>query len=90
VLSEDLLNPSFDPGYTSKIGDTYQWNIGQLAAGSYGTITISAQVDPSIATPAAIWNTAEFYATETGTVSDDVLIVVGGLEVYLPLALGCH
>ena len=90
VLSGDLQNLSFDPGYSSKVGNTYSWDIGALGPGSSGTITIGARIDPSLNTPAAIRNTAEFYSTETGTVSDDALIIVGGLKTYLPLALKHH
>lgn len=90
VLSGDLQNLSFDPGYSSKVGNTYSWDIGALSPGSSGTIAIGATIDPSLATPAAILNTAEFYAAETGTVSDDALIIVGGLKTYLPLGLKHH
>jgi len=91
VLSGDLQNLSFDPSYSSKDGNTYSWdNIGALGPGSSGTITIGATIDPSLATPAAILNTAEFYAAETGTVSDDVVTIVGGLKTYVPLAAKRH
>lgn len=90
VLSDDLLNPSFDPEYTNKVGTTYTWDIGQLGPGSDGTIIISAQIDPGFATPAAIPNTAEFYASETGSSSDDALTIVGGLKTSIPVVTKDH
>ena len=90
VLSDDLLNPSFVPEYTNKVGTTYTWDIGQLGPGSDGTIIISAQIDPGLATPAAIPNTAEFYASEAGSSSDDALTIVGGLKTSIPVVTKAH
>jgi uncharacterized repeat protein (TIGR01451 family) len=90
AISSDLQNLSFDPHYDSKTGNTYSWDIGELGPGSSGTITIEGRIDPSLATPAAILNTAEFDAAETGPFSDDALTVVGGLKTGIPLVSKAH
>jgi uncharacterized repeat protein (TIGR01451 family) len=90
ILSPDLLNPSFTSSganITLKGGTTYVWDVENLSPGSGGTITITAQIRTDVATPAVIPNTAEFYAVETGSFSDDAPIIVGGLKTYLPLIL---
>ncbi|NIN98109.1 MAG: DUF11 domain-containing protein [Anaerolineae bacterium] len=90
VLSDDLQNLRFDPDDPNKDGNTFWWDIGELGPGSSGTITIEGRIDPSLATPAAILNTAEFYAAETGSFSEDALTVVGGLKTSAPLVGKAH
>jgi uncharacterized repeat protein (TIGR01451 family) len=89
-LSGDLQPLDFDPPYSSKAGNTYSWNIGSLSPGSSNTITIDARIDQSLGTPAVIVNTAEGDSAETDPVSDDALIIVGGLKAYAPLGLRFH
>jgi len=94
ILSmEDLLSPNFifsGANITHRGGTTYVWDVENLSSGSGGTITITAQIDPDVVTPTVILNTAEFYAVETGSFSDDALTIVGGLEAYLPIILKDH
>jgi len=90
ILSTDLLSPNFTSSganITPRGGTTYVWDVDDLSSGSGGIITITAQIDPSVVTPTAILNTAEFYAVETGSFSDDAPIIVGGLKTYLPIIL---
>jgi len=90
LLSTDLLNPNFTSSganITLRGGTTYVWDVENLSPGSSGIITITAQIRPTVITPTVIPNTAEFYAVETGSFSDDALIIVGGLKTYLPLIL---
>ena len=62
------------------------WDVvGNLNSGDGGTITITAQIRTDVITPTVIPNTAEFYAVETGSFSDDAPTIVGGLKTYLPL-----
>lgn len=90
ILSSNLLNPNFTSrgaNITRRGGTTYVWDVENLSPGSGGTITITAQIRTDVITPSAIPNTAEFYAVETGSFSDDAPIIVGGLKTYLPLIL---
>jgi uncharacterized repeat protein (TIGR01451 family) len=88
ILSPDLLNPNFTysgASITRRGGTTYVWDVvGNLNPGSGGTITITAQIDPSVVTPTSIPNTAEFYAASIGSFSERAPLIVGGLETYLP------
>ena len=90
TLSEDLLDPWFNPTFSHKEGQTYEWVVGNLDPGSERTIVIGARIDPSLATPGVIFNTAEGDSAETEPVSDDALTIVGGLKTYVPLALKRH
>jgi uncharacterized repeat protein (TIGR01451 family) len=90
ILSTDLLNPNFTSSGANinrRVGTTYVWDVDDLGSSSGGTVTITAQIDPSVVTPTVIQNTAEFYAVETGPFSDDAPIIVGGLKTYLPAIL---
>jgi len=90
LLSPDLLNPNFTysgANITRRGGTTYVWDVENLSPGFGGTITITAQIHTNVLTPTVIPNTAEFYAVETGSFSDDAPIIVGGLKTYLPVIL---
>jgi uncharacterized repeat protein (TIGR01451 family) len=90
ILSPDLFNPSFTfsgANISRRGGTTYVWDVENLSPGSGGIITITAQIRTDVTTPAVIPNTAEFYAVETGSISDDAPIIVGGLKTYLPVIL---
>ena len=89
TLSADLINPDYTfsgPNITLRGGTTFVWDIDDLSPGAEGTITITAQVDPGLATPAAIANSARFSMAEHGPFDDDVMVIVGGLKTHVPLA----
>jgi uncharacterized repeat protein (TIGR01451 family) len=85
-LSGDLQYLWSDPPYSNKVGNTYSWNVDSLGPGSSSTIVIRARIDPRLGTPAVITNTAWGDSAETDPVSDDAMIIVGGIENCLPLA----
>jgi uncharacterized repeat protein (TIGR01451 family) len=90
TLSTDLLNPnvtSNGASITPRGGPPYVWDVENLSPGSGGTITITAQIGTEVITPTIISNTAEFYAVETGSFSDDSPIIIGGFKTYLPIVL---
>ncbi|RME80366.1 MAG: DUF11 domain-containing protein [Caldilineae bacterium] len=60
ILPAGLLNPTVTstPPLTPDPGTTFQWTLGDLAPAAGGWITVVAQVDPALATPATITNTA--------------------------------
>jgi len=90
TLSADLINPDYTfsgPNITLRLGTVYVWDVvDDLSPGAEGTITITAQVDPGLATPAAIANSARLSMDEYGPFDDDVMIIVGGLRTHFPIA----
>jgi hypothetical protein len=88
ILSDDLVNSDYSssgPTLSLQVGTTYVWDVpGGLAPGAEGSIVITAQVDPSLATPKAILNEVQFSMNGYGPFQDDALIVVGGLRSHAP------
>ncbi len=91
ILSDDLIDSGYSssgPTLSLQGGTRYVWDVpGGLAPGAEGSIVISAQVDPSLATPKAILNEVQFSMNGYGPFQDDALIVVGGLRTYVPAVL---
>ena len=72
VLTDPLPSPlinrvvvSASAGAVLRPGTTFTWDIVQLASGASGEITVQATVDPALAPPASIVNTAQISAAET-------------------------
>jgi uncharacterized repeat protein (TIGR01451 family) len=92
-LSADLINAGYSstgPTITPRGGTRYVWDVQNLAPGAEGTITITADVDPSLSTPKGISNTVQFSMDGHGPFEDEVTIIVGGLRTFVPGALHNH
>jgi uncharacterized repeat protein (TIGR01451 family) len=91
ILSDDLINSDYSfsgPTLTLQDDAKYVWDVsGGLAPGAEGSIVITAQVDPSLATPTAILNEVQLSMNGYGPFQDDALVVVGGLRTYAPAVL---
>jgi uncharacterized repeat protein (TIGR01451 family) len=93
VLSPDLVNadysstgPTINP--RGNPSPKYIWDVQNLAPGDEGTITITADVDPSLSTPKGILNTVEFSMDGyEDPFTDEAIIVVGGLRTFIPAVL---
>jgi uncharacterized repeat protein (TIGR01451 family) len=58
TIPADTTLKSTDPAYDSSSGDTYTWNIGTVAAGKEGKITVTVTVDAYTADGTLLRNTA--------------------------------
>lgn len=90
ILSPDLENISFSSSgaaVTARGGTEYIWDVQNLAPGQGGTIIVTAQVKNSVSTPLVLTNSAEFATANLGTFNSQVMVIVGGLETYLPIVL---
>jgi uncharacterized repeat protein (TIGR01451 family) len=94
ILSDDLINSDYSsngPALSLQGGTRYVWDVpGGLAPGAEGSIVITAQVDPSLATPTAILNEVQLSMDGYGPFQDGALVVVGGLRTYAPAVLHEH
>ena len=67
TIPADTTFVSSDPAYDDVTGDTYTWNIGDLAPGGSGTITITVTVDVGTADETLLHNTGTLdYADANG------------------------
>jgi uncharacterized repeat protein (TIGR01451 family) len=88
LLSSDLINAGYSstgPTITLRGGTRYVWDVQNLAPGAEGTITITADVDPAIATPKGILNVADYSMNGYGPFQDEAVIVVSGLRTFVPM-----
>jgi uncharacterized repeat protein (TIGR01451 family) len=89
LLSSDLINASYSstgPTITLRGATRYVWDVQNFAPGAEGTITITADVDPAVATPKGILNVADYSMNGYGPFQDEAVIVVSGLRTFVPLA----
>ena len=61
TIPDDVEYVSSSPTYTLRIGNTFVWNIGNLAAGDGDSITLTVKVKPYTPDKTLLNNTAIFY-----------------------------
>jgi len=92
VVTDIVPAQVLSPTYASTLSITptsvysYVWNIGTLAAGQSGVITIYGQIDPGLSDPVEFANSASVSAAQDNTLGNNTSsVTIGERKVYLPV-----
>ncbi len=94
VVTDVIPSQVLSPTYASTLSITptsvysYVWNIGTLAAGQSGVITLYGQIDPGLADPIVFANQASISAAQDNAPGNNTSrVTIGGYKVHLPVVM---